>query len=341
MFFCLVYVIIITVRPLAEEFNINMQEPTYRQALAKSWKLVWHRKSLWVLGLLSVVLGQLGFSDIFGKAWSISKQANVAGYLPWDSLKTAIISIGSSGKIVIGIALVCVAVFIIVVAAISQGALISYASAWYKDEKFSNFSKSWKIGVKHFWDVLWINLIRRLLLGGLLIIVAFVIKSFFVSETLFQNFANALVLIIVLFVSLVISTIAIYSLCYCVIDGKGVVSGIGKAWKLFSSHLLVSLEVGVILVLLNVVLAGAIMLGAYLAFLPSTLIWFAAGVTNIVVLAILGLMLGFLLWLIFMVIVAAFFNAFTTSAWVFLFSKMHHEGVASRLIHGLAHMFRK
>jgi hypothetical protein len=47
-----------------------MKEPTYRQTLAQAWNLVWHHKVLWILGLLSVFLGQLGFSDMFGRVWS-------------------------------------------------------------------------------------------------------------------------------------------------------------------------------------------------------------------------------------------------------------------------------
>ena len=91
--------------------------------------------------------------------------------------------------------------------------------------------------------------------------------------------------------------------------------------------------------LLNFLLVVVILAGAFVAFLPAMLIWIAAGITNTVVLAAVGFSLGVFLLLVFIVLVAGFFNAFTTSAWVFLYMKMHKEGISSRTIHFFKHLF--
>jgi len=93
--------------------------------------------------------------------------------------------------------------------------------------------------------------------------------------------------------------------------------------------------------LLNFLLIAAIMAAGFVAFLPALLIWVAAGLTNTIVLAAIGFSLGIFLWLIFIVLIAGFFNAYTTSAWVFLFIKMHKEGIPSRLIHFFKHFLGK
>lgn len=319
-----------------------MKEPTYRQTLSHAWDVVWHNKSLWILGLFSVLLGQFGFSDIFGQVWSMSDASMVE---KWNFLLPAI-KLNWSGDIwsalgiiwLVGICL-SIAVFLIFLAVTSQGALISYAADWFKTKKHQKLSKPWTRSLKNFWHILLLNVLRKIVLVLLLITAGFVLSYFVYSQTWLQGFLFALGLVLVLFIALFISIISIYALCALVIDGKGMWAAIAKAWSIFSEHVLVSLEVGVVLMLLNLLLVMAIMAAGFIAFLPALLIWVAAGLSNTIVLAALGFSLGVFLWLVFIVIIAGFFNAYTTSAWVFLYMKMHKEGITSRMIHFFKHLF--
>ena len=93
--------------------------------------------------------------------------------------------------------------------------------------------------------------------------------------------------------------------------------------------------------LFNLLLVAAIAVAGFFAFVPAILIWFAAGITNTVILAAVGFFLGISLWVVLIVLLAGFFNAYTTSAWVFLFMKMHKEGINSRVIHFFKHFLGK
>ena len=319
-----------------------MKEPTYRQTLGYAWNVVWHNKSLWILGLFSVLLGQLGFSDVFGKFWSIAD----FGLTGQGIILPPLLKLNLSGDLwsvlgIIWLGGICLSLLILLVflAVTSQGALISYTAEWFKTKKHQKLSKPWGHGLKHFWSILLVNVARKIVLFLLLLGFAFAANYFLVSQTLSQGFVFALSLAVVLFLSLFISIISVYTLCYVVVDGKGLASAIKKGWALFSRHMLVSLEMGVLLVLLNFLLVTAIVVAGFFAFLPAVLIWVAAGFSNIVALAAAGLALGIFLLLVFMVLIAGFFNAFTTSAWVFLFMKMHKEGVPSRMIHFFKHLF--
>jgi len=319
-----------------------MKEPTYRQTLVHAWEVVWHNKALWILGLFSVLLGQLGFSDIFGQIWSVSD--TLAG---GKTILLPGINLNWSGDIwnalgIIWLAGICLSLVVLLVflAVTSQGALIFYAAQWFKTKKHQKFSKPWNHSLKHFWSILLINILRKVFLVLLLAAFGLALNYFFYSRTLPQGFLFAFSLVLVLFVSLFISIISIYTLCALVVDGKGVWFAIKKAWAIFSRHMLVSLEVGILLMLLNFLLVTAIVVGSFFAFLPAMLIWLAAGITNTVVLAAIGFSLGVFLLLVFMVLAAGFFNAFTTSAWVFLFMKMHKEGIPSRTIHFFKHIFK-
>ncbi|OGH92733.1 MAG: hypothetical protein A2534_00625 [Candidatus Magasanikbacteria bacterium RIFOXYD2_FULL_39_9] len=321
-----------------------MKEPTYRQTLVHAWNVVWENKILWILGLLSVFLGQLGFSDVFGKIWSMFDNSLASGGFALVPLLKLNLTGGVWSALgLVWLSVICVAVVFLVIflAAASQGSLIAYAADWFKNGKHQTLAKPWRKSIKHFWSILLVNVVRQVLLFLLLLGFVLIADYFFVSRTPLEGFVFAASAVLVLIASLVFSALCIYTLCYVVLDGKGVLESVKKAWALFSDHLLVSLEVGLLLMLMNFFLVLVIAVGSFFAFLPSVLIWVAAGFTNLVVLAAIGLILGIFLLLLFIALVAGFFNAFTISAWVFLFMRMHKEGLSSRAIHFFKHIFSK
>ena len=319
-----------------------MKEPTYRQTLIRAWNVVWHNKILWILGLFSVLLGQFGFSDVFGQIWSMS-DVSLTGA---EIILFPVIKLNWPGDIssmfgMVWLAVICLSLvaFLIFLAVTSQGALISYAAEWFKTKKHQELSKSWNRSLKHFWSILLVNILRKALLVASLVGFGWVMNYFVHSQDLSQGILFALSMVLVLFLSLLVAIISIYTLCALVVDGNGVVAAVKKAWAIFSRHVLVSLEVGVLLMLLNFLLVLVIVVSAFFAFLPAILIWLAAGITNTVILAAVGLALGIFLLMVFIVLIAGFFNAYTTSAWVFLFMKMHKEGISSRTIRLFKHLF--
>jgi hypothetical protein len=321
-----------------------MSEPTYRQTIMHAWQVVWENKILWILGLLAMLFGQIGFSDIFGKIWSISDETLHEKGMSLSPLLTLDISGGVWNMVgVVWLVIICLPVIALLVflATASQGSLIAYAAQWFKNGKHQTLAKPWKLSIKHFWSILAVNIIRQLALFLLLWVFTFITGYFFASDTIGKEFLFAALAVVVLLASLVLSALSVYTLCYIVLDGKGIAKSFSKAWQLFSEHLLVSLEVGVVIMFLTFLLVGVLIAGSFFAFLPAALIWMAAGVTNLVVLAAVGLIVGIFLLLLFMAFVAGIFNAFTICAWVFLFLKMHKEGVPSRVVHFFTYMFSK
>jgi hypothetical protein len=69
--------------------------------------------------------------------------------------------------------------------------------------------------------------------------------------------------------------------------------------------------------------------------------WIVAGFSGLKFLVGFGIYTGVALYSALVLVVAGVFNAFVTCAWVYLFMKMHHEGVVSRVIHFLKNLFRR
>ena len=315
-----------------------MKEPSYYDAIVHSWQVVWHHKTLWALGLLSAFLGQFGLSDFFARLWFLQTNGAVLNlaqgfWANFGFVNQASLTAGNiAGLIWLGLLGLGIMIVLIFVAITAQGALIIYVSAWFKNKKYSDFYKAWHKSVSLFWSMFWVVAVFRLVCVFMLGLAALIIKYYSILQSGSYQFLIGFSLGLILFFYLVFSIIYIYSLAYVVVDNNRARQALSKAVKLFSRHLLVSLEVGVMLVFFNLVLFVLLATVLILAYIPALIIWIFAGIFNLTALAKFGFALGALLWIIMIVLSASVFNAFNIGAWTYLFVKMHKHGISSRIV---------
>ena len=323
-----------------------MKQPTYQQAISSGWQMVWKHKNLWVLGLLAAFLGQFGLSNFFGRLWMLYTQGTISSSSEF-ALQNLSFSLGVLnwynilGLVWLSVLMILILVTVVFLSVTAQGALISYSASWYKNKRFTNFKKAWHIAVIHFWPMLKLVVVYKIIFCLLILGAVGVLRY---SDVALSNSASVLVGIVlgvILFFHLIFSIIYIYALGYVVVDDNRATEAVKKAWNLFSRHVLVSLEVGVIMTFLSlllVVVAGVVLV---IALIPATIVWITAAILHTSSLAVLGFFVGFVVWLILVVLLASIFNAFNIAVWTYLFIKMHKEGVASRVIHFITKPFRK
>lgn len=322
-----------------------MREPTYRQALFNAWKIVWRHPPLWIFGLLSIFLGQWGLGDFLGQ-FNLVMNNNLAWpphFWVFFTKTVDIINFNYFGWLLlgwVGLIFLLIGLVIIFVTIVSRGALIFSAATDYKSRKAS-LAVAWHAGVKSFWTVLFLNIIGKLSQAVLILFLSYLFLSLYWSGSALAYFGLALSCAFVLFLSLLLESILIYSSNYAVIDGDKFGKAVGRGYELFASHVLVSLELGLILLLVNCLLMVLLVTGSFFIFLPSLLLIFIAGFSGLQILIFIATILGVILGIIFVVLLGSFFNAFTTSAWTYLFMKMHHEGVVSHLTHYFSKFFRR
>ncbi|MDD4476638.1 MAG: hypothetical protein PHY40_00585 [Patescibacteria group bacterium] len=319
-----------------------MHEPTYRQAIANAWHLVWHNKILWIFGMLSAVLGELSLNDFLGRMWWLSDKSATNDW--WQKIQITVQPIGgwteTVGWVWVGAIILCLTVFFTFIAVSSQGALIAASGEMFEKKKV-DFSEAWKQGVKHFWKVLALNVFRGLALFFLTILFWFFCLNFFAMGGFSGFLCLAIFSCVVFILALAVSIMFIYSAGYAVLENKNIISSIRGGWLMFSKHLLVSCEVSLFFLFLNFVLIAILFLGGFIVFLPSLVVWTVAGLTGYAEIMVLGLILGFLLLAVFIVIAGGLLNAFTTTVWMYLFVKMRKEGVVSRIIHYIKKIIKK
>lgn len=318
----------------------NMSEPTYRQALLNSWKLVWHNKFLWILGICSMILGQWGLGDFVGQMNlfveegfamppKLSSVISMLSVLNFDNVTAVFLSVWFFVLVAIFIAAV------IFVAIVSRGGLISVTSEWYYDRKRLPVKLAWRDGVKSFWVLLFVTVINKLLQTVVILGFSSFLITAAAAHSSFYNILAVVAFVVALFLVLVLESIAIYASCYAVLERVWCGKALKQGWDLFRRHMVVSLELGILLVLLSVGLFVILAVSSIAVLIPFLALWLVAGVSGWYILTSIGLIIATILFIIIGIIAGGIFNAFTTTSWVYLFMKMHHEGVASRVAHHL------
>lgn len=323
-----------------------MSSPLYRQALSHSWRLAWQHKSLWVFGMFAAFLGQMGFLELVsrtsltaatklsplgfaGSVWEILK-AFVTADVEWQMPLDAWAWLGWLVVAVVGIALL-----LLFVAIVSQGALIEATAFSVRKKNLPDAGRCWHAGVSHFWKLLAINFARWLIFCGLVLAVSVAALNVFLNGGTGDMVLFILLFVLATAVGMVLSFMVVYSAAYVVVEEKKLGKAIEHAWQLFLDHWLVSIEVGLIVLLLNIVVGAIVLFGFMLTFLPTLISWFIALLTANPALWTAGLIAGAFFFVLFVVFVGSVFTVFTTAVWTYLFMAMHHVGIKSRVLHWL------
>jgi len=322
-----------------------MTTPLYRQAFVHAWQLARRQKFLWIFGLFAAFLGQLGIVEIltkiglatsdvsnylvnigFSAAPAVAREAGVAA-----STETRLLFFWLLATLLtLGIGLVFAAV-------VSQGALIHATAQSVRGKRAVNISSAWHASVGHFWRLLALNVIKKGLIIFLAVMVSAAAFTVLGDASIGNNLFFLLTFVVAGAVGLVLSFLVIYAAGYVVVEEYPLLPAIGAAWKLLVGHWLVSIEVGLLIILSNIILALATLLGFAVFFFPAMLVWFVAIVTGSQALLAAGFVFAIIFFTAYLLWLGAMFTVFTTSVWTYLFMKMHKHGIPSRLVHWLSY----
>lgn len=320
-----------------------MHEPTYRQAISHSWKLAWHHKSLWFFGFLAALLGQMGITEILGKISfpSTDLMLKSHGYF-WTILKgLPNASLSLSGWVWLGwlfLIVFALGFILVALAVIAQGALVHASAQWAKNEKLPDAEKSWHAGAVHFWRLLFLNILRKVVIALLVCFVCWSVwQSVIYAETVGRLLLVLLSFVITALLGMLVSFLCVYTAGYIVVENYPLSWALPAAWRMFYKHWLVSFEVGLIILCLNFLLSLVAMLGLLVLLIPTFLTWLVTMLAGNSVLWFLGSVISPFLFVIFVIWLGSVFTVFSTSVWTYLFMKMHKVGLVSRIVH----IFRK
>lgn len=321
-----------------------MKKPLYATAIKESWQIVMEHKVLWIFGLFATFLGQAGIGDLVYKFIILGFRNPIyidTFFVPKGFVELFILSAGlplslSKWFALFWLFLILAGLlfFFVFVAVISQGAIIHSTAQKVNGKKVPDFDTAWHKGVKHAGRLFFINVLKKGLIVFIASLVTLSILILFGSTNVFTFFSFAITLILALIVGMVVSFLAIYAAGYVVVEEYSFLESIVSAWRLFTHHPLVSLEVGLLIMLFNLILMVLGFVAVFLFFcIPLAVFWFLAILTGVISLKLVGVIFGGLLSLTAVMTLGSIFTVFATSVWTDLFMRMHKEGVKSRLVH--------
>ncbi|MBP9732538.1 MAG: hypothetical protein KBD29_03720 [Candidatus Magasanikbacteria bacterium] len=321
-----------------------MQEPTLRDVFKVSWKLTKNYKGLWILGAFALVLGQLGILDVItavvkgvvpgtaspgAQMWYIFSPdtllqiGNTLGFSfdSWAAFAWLLVMI-----LALGIAL-------IVVGSIAQGGMV-HATALSMEhglKSMEKFEESWHAGARNVSYILVLNIVKKCIIFAVSVIVS---ASAFAA--LFFGTAGSMAVFVLSFISAVIvgmtvSVLTIFAVGYLVIEKKDLFDSIKHAWKLLIKHWVVSFEVGVVLILLNLVVFALLLAGLYVFVAPSLALSAYGALTGNIAVSQFGVSIAVVLFLAYALIIGSMFTVFVNATWTYLFVIMHRWGLRSRV----------
>ena len=322
-----------------------MKEPLYYQAIKHSWKLAWEHKMLWLFGLFAAFLGQVGIWDLLSKVGLAAAGRPVhanffawLGFLKELALGATTMDLTADGWVWFFCLMLILLGFVIMltfVSVVSQGAIIKASALSAKNKKLPDVDTAWHVGVKHFWRLLFINVVKKILFCILAIFVSWVTVKMLLGAGVGGAMLFLLVFILSSLIGLVITFLSFYAAAYVVVEEFKFGEALSSAWKLFIGHWLVSIEVGIIMIFMTIILGLVVLFGMMILFLPTLFSWLIAGWSYNYALAYAGLLVGTGLSAIFIIFAGSLFTIFNTSVWTYLFMKMHKVGIKSRIMHYL------
>jgi len=316
----------------------------YRQIFKRIFKISFKNKWLWVVGFFAAFLGNgsvyeallRGFNNIsegrsvFHTFYEYS-QSGVLGMVSWSNLTTLWQSDAAAfgwGVFVMLLGLSIFAIFI-TLAVISQGAVIKGVVDIDQGKK-TGLKQSFKHGVKHFWPILELNVITKIILFGFLLLLSFIVSLVIFASHAMNIFFYTLFFIIFIILGIIIYFLTIYGTAFIVLREKKTFAALKSAWHLFKSNVLLNLEMGLLLFIMNFLVVLAIIIGALFLLSPFLVLYilFAGGggaLSMVLAICIVTVLI------ILSVFIGAWWTTFQLGAWAILFEQLASYGGKSKI----------
>lgn len=291
-----------------------------------------------------MVLGQLGILEVItgvvkGVVPGATSLGSQIGYIfSPNTLQQIGNTLGFSFDSWAGLAWLMVMIFalgaaLIVAGSIAQGGMV-HATALSMEhglKSMEKFEESWHAGAGSVSYILVLNIVKKLIIFAVSLIVS---ASAFAA--VFFGTGGSTAIFILSFVSAIVvgmtvSVLTIFAVGYLVIEKKDLFGSIKHAWKLLIKHWVVSFEVGIVLVLLNLLVFALLLAGLYVFVAPSLALSAYGALTGNIAVSQFGVSIAVVLFLAYALIIGSIFTVFVNATWTYLFVIMHRWGIRSRV----------
>ena len=315
---------------------------SYRSLLKQAWKITWEHKYLWFFGLFSSILSAGGgyrlLSNNLSANYSGDFWSGLSGLLDLKFFYQNIIQgLGNMFRSdwlfaldnILGLILTAlILAFFIWLAIACQGGLISHVNKIINHKKKGTPDLLIKDGLtaghQKFWALLSLNILFKILVNFAFIIITIPFLFIALADSSFLGAAYIILFLIFIPLAIALNLIVKYAMAYNVIEHNRFVEAIENAWRLFKKNWLISMEMLVVLFIINFVAGLLILLFLAIFVLPL----FIVGVTLVIP------WLSLLMIIIAIIVIAlagSVITSFESAGWVSLFVRLEEKGGQAKL----------
>lgn len=316
---------------------------SYRSLLKQAWSISWRHKYLWFFGLFAsltaasgsieyqVVTQNLNQNLIDGSYHHLANLLAIGELV--KSLCLGFVTLFQYNIVVIlnTLSLLLISLTLLVVfiwlAMSSQAALIDNVKKLLNPKKKTldlSPRNGLTVGHKHFWPVLGLNILIQILVNAAFFFISLPLLFMVLGDASALVAAYTILFVVFLPVAVSLSLMIKYAIAYQVLEDEPLISALEKGWKLFWKNWLISLEMAIMLFVVNFLVGLAALLAMSLILLPLLLLGLLLKATLLVVLM-------FVLGLIIVVFIGSFLTTFQISAWTSLFLRLKEKGGKAKL----------
>jgi hypothetical protein len=316
---------------------------SYRSLLKQAWEITWKHKYLWFFGLFASIVAGGGSWEYQILTQNINQGLVDGSYFQLSS----ILALGEVAKnfgaglidlfrndfwtILNGLSIILITAmilaFFIWLAVSSQAALVDNVKKIMDSKKKDpalSIRAGLTVGHKYFWPLLGLNIIIKVLVAAAFFIVSLPLLFMVISDASTLTVIYIILFVIFIPVAMGLSLMIKYAIGYNVLDNKSFVASLESASRLFKENWLVSVEMAVIIFLINFLASGAILVVLSLFLLPLLLLG--------LIMQLNCLAVGIILLAIATIIVfGSALTTFQTASWTVLFVNLKERVALAKL----------
>lgn len=306
----------------------NKEPSLYRDVLKRAWRLVRKHPFLLLFGFFAAFTANGEQYDVLSK--NVETVIRLQAVLPilsdggglaattigqfWDFLKGIIVEGAFLNTDRLDATLLFYAILIGPIV-LAQIAIIMSTKRFVQDEGTPTFSWALGAGAKHFLPVLLLNVLLKIVIYGLFALVAYPLFVRFLNVGATKQTIDALAVVAFLILvplHIIFSFLTKFAIVYVVTQGKGFWAALRGAWRLFSRHWLVALEMSFLLIVINILISAVFVGTVSYVFDPTG--QFTATVFFLTIM-----------------LVGSFLAVFQYAAWTALLLRLEHKQGVSKL----------
>ncbi|KKQ80903.1 MAG: hypothetical protein UT02_C0001G0011 [Parcubacteria group bacterium GW2011_GWC2_38_7] len=326
--------------------------PYYRPILKRAWKLSLKNKWLWILGFFAAFVGNGSVYEALVRSFNNMSegrsifftlreyaQSGVIGMISWTKLKILWQADASAFGLGIFTLVVVLAILALMISfgIICQAALIRGFIDLDKNKKVEA-KKCFRVGIDRFWPVLELNVITKVILLGILVMLGYFVSLISLSNPVSQQILYVASFVVFIVLGIIIYFLTIYGVAYAVLRKRSAFEALRHAWGLFKRNIVLNLEMGLLLFLINIAVAIGFVIVSFFALAPAVLLYFIFLMAGAKLGMLLMGLLALIIFLVLLVLVGSWYATFQLGAWAVLFEELEENGGKSKIRRIVEHL---